>query len=1085
MMERPASVLRGILRSLAGGQAARLSVSFGEAVPAAAWRQAWERVAAVRPRLRLGYRSLPGEGLRAIEDPQGTPEWRALDWSRLEPSAVAEAWRKEFDSARAPEPSMAPPLRLTHFTLPDGTTHLLATHPQFVYDEEDWFEILCEVLEALEGRFPSPLPASPPARKPAGSFPRDFLQNGTTSPLKFYGPGELGSFDVRRDVSPGLAAAYARACREAGASEADGILACWSMVLGRLTGEPRPLLLAPHGEVLSLFQPFRAPGLTNPGLRELAGKIAAERRALAAAAPELLETFGLQPSHFTSLIRILPPCLNDRIAEALPRWVNLDARLHTLPLHRLELTARLGRRMELELRGQGLPATVAAEVLGWLEAYMVGLVEGRRAADLALDEPPAAALPPLPEAAPVEALLAEAAGAHLEVTAVEDAAGTALTFREMDQMASKLARWLCARNLGEGWVAGVCVASSIWEPVAWAGVLRAGNTLLPLDPSAPAPWLADKASGMDAQFVVCDSSTAPMFENSGLRVVMLDQEWESISSVPEQNGPFPQPAKMAILLGGTPLPPPPLAAIPRAALAAACVRLPKTLALHPGSRVAITEAPGTGSHCQILLGALAAGATLVSEGSQGITHLICTPGSLRARLQQQSHDFWQRLMVVAVNCRLEALHLKTLERLRRQIHGACRVILFASPCDIAPLGLVGEADPQAAVRNVLPVGCPGRASGAVFSDCLGRLPPPGFPGEMSFCPPGVSAAVKGLRAWRSATGAYYVIPVDEEAAAFEIAALAHPAVEDVVVEPGRAGDALWYCPPGFSPEQLAGHLARACPERKLPQRLVPLAVIPRQRGSPDWDHLRGTLAPGPRKDRQAPAPPPSPASHDAHTPQGQQAAPAPSSDPPSVPSPPAAETQNPTSVLIELAGKAELPRLIFVHASGRSPQDCAPLLPYLSPHWHIFGLRRYRGSPPDHSEIAAALDTDLLCEGEAFHIFGIGAGGVLALEVACALRERGRDVPFLVIAGAVPSSARARTWLESLGLGPRTPAAPRWQGPCGVLLTSDLPKDAESRWLDTAPDAYILRLSCRTQDLLGAAAHELARAMARLAGMEE
>ncbi|MCX7869066.1 MAG: AMP-binding protein, partial [Terrimicrobiaceae bacterium] len=535
-------------------------MSFGEEVAPGALREAWQAVAAARPRLRFAYRKLAGEGLRAIEDPRASPEWRELDWSGLPPDKLAAQWQAEFQGVRAPDPSLAPPLRLVVITLPDRSTHLLAAHPQFVFDEEDWFDILCELLEALSGRQPvaadsgSPMPDGQPIWK-------DLLRGFQPSPLRYYGPGERGDFSLEMAMSRDFTAGLAAACREAGADSGAAILACWSALLSRLTGDPRPLLLAPVGEMISLFQPFRLPALENPGLRELLVLAAGEQRRRSSSPPETFEALGLHPADAASLVRILPPSLNDRISDALPRWINLDARLHSPPLHSLELTVRSGPRLELALRGRGLPREVARQMLGWLEDFLAGLLEGGRAGDIRLAEDIEPAPPAPPGAAPAESLFAEAASAHGDSLAIEDPTGAGLTFREVEDYASIFSGWLCAQGLGEGWIAGVCLSLSPWVPVTWIALLRAGNTLLPLDPAAPPEWLRRKAADSDAQFVVCDSSTVGHFEGCGLKIVVVDREWESIASTPLPAR-FPEPARTALILGGSPCQPPPLAAIP-------------------------------------------------------------------------------------------------------------------------------------------------------------------------------------------------------------------------------------------------------------------------------------------------------------------------------------------------------------------------------------------------------------------------------------------------------------------------------------------------------------------------------------------
>ncbi|MCX7869568.1 MAG: thioesterase domain-containing protein, partial [Terrimicrobiaceae bacterium] len=277
------------------------------------------------------------------------------------------------------------------------------------------------------------------------------------------------------------------------------------------------------------------------------------------------------------------------------------------------------------------------------------------------------------------------------------------------------------------------------------------------------------------------------------------------------------------------------------------------------------------------------------------------------------------------------------------------------------------------------------------------------------------------------------------------------------------------------------------PGRALPRDIIRVSSIPRRHGLPD----RAALDP------PAPSPPPagsqprapeaeagkgadSPEASPEATAKGRAAA---GQDAPA----PAVKSQGPgsQSLLLDLAGRAELPRLIFIHASGRSPRDCAPLLPHLAQDWHVCGIRHYQGDPPDLTQLARGLAAEPACAEEPFHLLGVGAGGLLAFDLARALRAAGREVPFLLIAGAAPPHERPRNWIESLTRGFRAESSSPLHGPCGIILTKDLPRDAERRWLELAPDALCLSLDCRYQDLLGEAAGLLAEAISSFTSVGE
>lgn len=65
-----------------------------------------------------------------------------------------------------------------------------------------------------------------------------------------------------------------------------------------------------------------------------------------------------------------------------------------------------------------------------------------------------------------------------------------LTYAELDQRANQLAHLLQERGVGPEMLVGVCLDRSLDLPVAWLGILKAGGTYLPLDPTYPADRLA-------------------------------------------------------------------------------------------------------------------------------------------------------------------------------------------------------------------------------------------------------------------------------------------------------------------------------------------------------------------------------------------------------------------------------------------------------------------------------------------------------------------------------------------------------------------------------------------------------------------
>jgi non-ribosomal peptide synthetase component F len=82
------------------------------------------------------------------------------------------------------------------------------------------------------------------------------------------------------------------------------------------------------------------------------------------------------------------------------------------------------------------------------------------------------------------ALVERAAAARPEAVAIADGA-TALTYRELDTRANRLAHWLVARGVGPERFVAVVLPRSADAVVAMLAVLKAGGAYVPVDPAYP------------------------------------------------------------------------------------------------------------------------------------------------------------------------------------------------------------------------------------------------------------------------------------------------------------------------------------------------------------------------------------------------------------------------------------------------------------------------------------------------------------------------------------------------------------------------------------------------------------------------
>ena len=1060
------------------GRIAQISVSFGEPVPIPLLQEAWRRMETTHP-------ALCGPQTADSRPTEPDAAWEILDWSKLPRETLAPQWTGLLAAEAANPPGNR--TRFVGISLPGGSTHLLGTFSRDTLDEEAWFFLLCEWLEGIEGRTPvdNPEPTAEAARTDQAWW-LNHLTDATPHVFRHY-EGEA-SPDVDQNIllDRTISTAFAKSCRRMEVSCRAAVLGCWGLLLGRLSLRDRPLLLAdteaagstewvlgnPHAAAPCLLP---APGLNSLAqyLKHVAGM--ERHRAAAGPAPQEIRPEASEPLEvaFASLFRWLPPSLNDRISSAYPRWINLDARFIDWPSHPLTLEVRDGARIELRLRSSMLPPAETAHLLAQLERLLTLVAEdpSSRCDEISFNsgEP---AFPPkeVSAADPLSDRIAKVAAKVPDLQAIEDSNGATLTFREVDDYANLLAAHLLSVGLGEGWTAGVCLTPSPWVPVALLGVLRAGDTCVPLDHEAPPAWLAQRLEATDCELVICDSGTAAFFASETKRLLVLDQEWETVSATASAARTAP-PAKVAVILTGTMwTPPPPVAYLTPQVIDGATEQFLQLCAISEGSRFGVMAPAGTAAYVESILAVMAGGATAVfiddSSPSQlaekRVTHLRTTAAefrSLTAAITLGNTPLPENLQCLAVDILSGSADPHTLLRWMEKATGPLRWICFSSPCGLCGTGL--ESDPAAASLTQTGHRTSLRTapnSPATLTDLAGKTPPVGYPGILDLKLPGDQQTPWHPWVWRSKDAGLHLLSQDSRTDTIAQTLLSVPEILDFASDPAQPG-VVWYVATNpIPPSELQAVLSTA-PIHPRIESCLPVAAIPLIHGHPDFSALVAPPIPVP--------PPPEPPK------------PAPEAAPPPAPAPIARFLQ-------KLGGEEESPCLIVIPPTGGSLTDYAQVVPLLAPDWRVAGIVRPKSasesSSPDKLalQIAEALEPD-----EPIHLLGVGSAAIDAFEITRVLRASGREVPFLVVAGAAPPpSNKLAGWLRSLpaGLGGRSFGKPPLHGPCGVLLTTDLPANSEVGWLDVAPDAVCLKLDCRSGDLLNREADHLAEALWQLAG---
>jgi non-ribosomal peptide synthetase component F len=1007
---------------------------------------------------------------------------------------------REEEAARPFDLATPPLVRFVAIQLPGGHCHLLATFPRFLLDEESVFALICEWLEALEGVVPATSEAAeetvPAVTPTVTEWWRQFLAAAPSPARLRPEPRPGGGTGNRhheilldRETSRGIK----KFAQRLGLSAGDVFFGAWGLLLGRLAGQRRVLTLTPtrllDGLACGYFDNLLPADLTLHGgqsveafLKALARE-ASERgqqaflpleQSLAAAVPPLT------PTDFPAAFFWLPPPLNDRIHDTYPRWINCDVQLHRPALRPLTLEGRDGNRISLRLEfdDAALAPPDAEKILRRVVALVDEFLAAptRRLSELRVLTPAETEAARTAESGPARAedpglceVMDQKIRAFPEGIAAEGPGGSTLTFGELDAHAASLAAWLRSENIADGWNIAICLNPTVWLPVALLGILRAGDTLVPLDPTAEPEWLTQRLDGYDVELIVCDSESSRHFRGSTRKLLIIDQQWETVSAVPATAPASAPTSRAAFVLPGTPqVPPPTLSAVPAPLAARAVAVCVEILGLAPGSRLPVVAPIGTGAHLETLLAGFAAGATLVLTEDTAIpataTHLRLTAGQWRVwSAAHRSAGLPEALEAVCVD--QADFPAPLLDAWRVLAGDRVRVIFAASPAGLAGCALTCQL-PDNAV-GLRPLGRPGPGLRARLSDLEGQPLADGYPGTLELANDGHPDKKISLPAWRSADGTFYrpsIHPPDDETVLSAV-----PGIADVVCHrPETGGPAqVWVVLTSGTelPAALSEHLAAhglAKPEFILPVPTFPL------------DSAGAiSLAALPRPAQPSTAKP----------------APRPAAAP--------AREWNPLELLHETA---DAPTVFLIHDLDGDPARYRALGGLLAKEWTVFATRA-RGVHQPHachtsveSEAAALIEAICLRDPAGpYHLVGYGYGGVLAFEIARQLRVARRNVPFLVLAGAPPPELeQARTgWLQSLTRAFRKPSrealdhpadtpvesahrqallayrARPLEGPGGLILAGDQDEVTEEAWLNCLPEVFVERMSCPWRDMLG------------------
>jgi non-ribosomal peptide synthetase component F len=110
-----------------------------------------------------------------------------------------------------------------------------------------------------------------------------------------------------------------------------------------------------------------------------------------------------------------------------------------------------------------------------------------------------------------------------------------LSYKELNERANQLAHYLRALAIGPEVRVGVCVERSLEMIVGILGVLKAGGSYVPLDPTYPSDRLSYMLEDSQARVLLTQQRLYPQLPAFSGTVVQLDSQWPSIAQNSSQN----------------------------------------------------------------------------------------------------------------------------------------------------------------------------------------------------------------------------------------------------------------------------------------------------------------------------------------------------------------------------------------------------------------------------------------------------------------------------------------------------------------------------------------------------------------------
>ena len=121
-----------------------------------------------------------------------------------------------------------------------------------------------------------------------------------------------------------------------------------------------------------------------------------------------------------------------------------------------------------------------------------------------------------------------------DAVAVESNEGH-LTYRELNERANRLARYLQKQGVGPETLVGICVEGSLEMVVGILGILKAGGAYVPMDPAYPKERLAYMLEDSNTPVVLTQQRLVGDLPDTTARVIPLDEGWAEIAQESSEN----------------------------------------------------------------------------------------------------------------------------------------------------------------------------------------------------------------------------------------------------------------------------------------------------------------------------------------------------------------------------------------------------------------------------------------------------------------------------------------------------------------------------------------------------------------------